>query len=165
MTPRFTRILVPTDFSVTADAALDYARAVAQEFGASVHLLHVLEDPLGPSGLVAEMYTPEPPDIREMLMKEAQVRLAARVVPGERATTEVMFGSGAGTITDYAAATRMDLIVMGTHGRTGLKHFVMGSVAETVVRTAPCPVLTVRHSRATATIPVRVTATPQPADA
>jgi nucleotide-binding universal stress UspA family protein len=159
MTPTFRRILVPTDFSATADAALDYARTLAGRFGASLHLLHVLDDPSTPGGLVAEMYTPEPPDLRPRLIKEAQSRIQTRIPkrPGSYETAgEVVFGSGARTITDYAESGGFDLIVMGTHGRTGLSHFVMGSVAEVVVRTAPCPVLTVRHGAAPATIAAAV---------
>src|SRR4029453_19227309 len=78
MAPIFTRILVPTDFSAAADAALEFARMLADEFGASLHLLHVLEDPMTPSGLVADIYTPEPPDVRHALIQEAQIGLELR---------------------------------------------------------------------------------------
>lgn len=161
MARMFTHILVPTDFSGTADAALEYARRLARASGATLHLLHVLEDPVTPSGLVAEMYTPEPPDLRPAMIKEAQTRLETRLFPKDpdyTTTSEVIFGTGARTIADYAASAGVDLIVIGTHGRTGLKHFVMGSVAEEVVRTAPCPVLTVRHPGTAATIPATAAA-------
>jgi nucleotide-binding universal stress UspA family protein len=147
MTSRFARILVPTDFSGAADVALEYARTLAERFGGSIHLLHVIEDPLGPAGIVSETSEVDPADLRTALLKAAQHSLASRVHPKDRATIRVatsLIGTAARTIVHYAAENGIDLIVMGTHGRTGLAHAVMGSVAEKVVRTAPCPVLTVR---------------------
>jgi universal stress protein A len=146
----FNRILVPTDFSEPSDAALDYARALADKFGATLHLLHVIE-PGSMAGAVSnEAYLGTSPGIYEVLVKEAQAKFAHCVFPADRAkygaTTEVMTGVTADTIIDVAADQHMDLIVMGTHGRTGLAHLLMGSVAEHVVRTAPCPVLTVRQA-------------------
>jgi nucleotide-binding universal stress UspA family protein len=142
------RILVPTDFSATADDALDSASWLAERFGAALQLLHVLDDPSVAGGLAAEAYIAEAPTMRTALLRDAQSRLAHRAtsLPSNvRAASEVLFGRGAATIADYAAARDIDLIVMGTHGRTGLTHLLLGSVAERVVRTAPCPVLTIRH--------------------
>ena len=147
-----TRILVPTDFSATADAALDYAFMLADRFGASLQLLHVLDDPFVADGMAAEAYITEAPVLRTAMLHEAQEKLAHRAnrrqsgIP--RIDTEVLFGHGARTIAEYAADTKVDLIVMGTHGRTGVAHLLLGSVAERLVRTAPCPVLTIRHSDA-----------------
>ena len=148
---RITRILVPTDFSATADAALDYAYVLAERFGASIELLHVLDDPFVADGMAAEAYISEAPVLRSAMLREAQERLRHRVTPREGVThidTEVLFGHGARTIAEYAAERGVDLIVMGTHGRTGFAHLLLGSVAERLVRTAPCPVLTVRHPEA-----------------
>lgn len=146
---RITRILVPTDFSTTADAALEYAFVLAERFGASVQLLHVLEDPFVADGMAAEAYISEAPALRSAMLHDAQERLAHRAAPrgpgGPRIETEVLFGHGARTIAEYATGRGIDLIVMGTHGRTGFAHLLLGSVAERLVRTAPCPVLTVRH--------------------
>lgn len=154
------RILVPTDFSDTADAALTYARLLAARYGASLQLLHVLDDPFVTEGLAAEAYMTEAPVLRSALLREAQNRLAQRVVPlrrgGEfegspgvtRVDAEVLFGHGAKTIAEYALDRGANLIVMGTHGRTGVAHLLLGSVAERLVRHAPCPVLTVRHQTA-----------------
>jgi nucleotide-binding universal stress UspA family protein len=143
------QILVPTDFSQTSDAALDYAYLLAERFGASLQLLHVVDDPFITEGLTPEAYIAEAPTVRTALLRNAQARLAHRVVPSHAAALridrEVLFGNGARTIAEYAAARGVDLIVMGTHGRSGVAHFVIGSVAERLVRTAPCPVLTVRH--------------------
>ena len=148
----FNRILVPTDFSEPSDAALDYARRLARRFGASLHLLHVIE-PFAAAGMVSnEMYNGTTPGQYELLVKEAQAKFAQRAFPPGRepgkTTTEVMTGRSAQTIVDYASDHGFDLIVMGTHGRTGLAHLLMGSVAEHVVRTASCPVMTVREARA-----------------
>ena len=158
-----TRILVPTDFSDTADVALEYARPLAARFGASLHLLHVLDDPVLTEGLVAEAYMTEAPSIRTSLLEDARVRLGHRVQGC--ATSEAVFGRGATTIADYAERCQIDLIVMGTHGRTGLAHLLLGSVAERVVRTAACPVLTVGHTAAPARrqVPVEEVAAFQPA--
>jgi nucleotide-binding universal stress UspA family protein len=151
------RILVPTDFSATADAALDYARLLAGRFGAALQLLHVLDDPFVTEGLAAEAYMTEAPVLRSALLRDAQDRLGHRVAPlpgvseiegtprASRVDAEVLFGHGAKTIAEYAAEREADLIVMGTHGRTGVAHLLLGSVAERVVRHAPCPVLTVKH--------------------
>ena len=145
---RITRILVPTDFSETADAALDYAFGIAERFGASLQLLHVLEDPLVYEGMSGESYVAEAPAIRTAMLNDARDRLRHRAAPRESKVNiqgEVLFGHGARAIAEYAAEHGHDLIVMGTHGRTGVAHLLLGSVAERLVRTAPCPVLTVRH--------------------
>jgi nucleotide-binding universal stress UspA family protein len=151
------RILVPTDFSDTADAALDYALLLAARYGASLQLLHVIDDPFVTEGLAAEAYMTEAPVLRSALLRDAQNRLAHRVAPmrrgGEiegspgiaRVDAEVLFGRGAHTIAEYAGHHGADLIVMGTHGRTGVAHLLLGSVAERLVRQGPCPVLTVRQ--------------------
>ena len=148
---RITRILVPTDFSATADAALDYAFVLAERFGAPIELLHVLDDPFVADGMAAEAYISEAPVLRSAMLRDAQERLRHRATTREGVThidTEVLFGHGARTIAEYAAERGVDLIVMGTHGRTGFAHLLLGSVAERLVRTAPCPVLTVRHPEA-----------------
>ena len=148
---RITRILVPTDFSATADTALDYAYELAGRFGASLELMHVLDDPLVVDGMAGEVYISEGPALRTAMLQDAQERLRHRASPREgipRIETEVIFGHGARTIAEHAAERGADLIVMGTHGRTGFAHLMLGSVAERLVRTAPCPVLTVRHPEA-----------------
>jgi len=142
------RILVPTDFSLTSDAALAYARQFAERFGATLQLLHVLQDPFLNGPLSSETYLTERPGVRTTIMEEAKSRLAHRLTARDcdvfGARTEVVFGRDAETIVEYAADRGVDLIVMGTHGRTGMAHLLLGSVAERVVRTAHCPVLTVR---------------------
>ena len=146
----FNRILVPTDFSPPSDAALKYAKTVAQRFGASLHLLHVVEDPYR-SSYGAEGYVPQVEGLDDDLIAEGMTRLEKRLrLPDCKdvaATTAAVIGTPAWSIVEYAAAHEIDLIVMGTHGRGGMSHLLMGSVAEKVVQRAPCAVLTVREAR------------------
>ena len=148
MAPAVTRILVPTDFSETADAALEYATALAGRFDASVHLLHVFTDPYRGA---ADVYAPLLPKLRERAMDDAlaclATRLAGRQTAARPGTCVIVSGLAAKEIARYAADHAIDLIVMGTHGRRCVAHLLLGSVAEHVVRIAPCPVLTVRGER------------------
>jgi len=143
----FRRILVPADFSAPSDAALHCARRLAAGFAASVHLLHVLTEVSASS---SELFVSEPPEARSIRLIDARDRLKHRIAADDRVTlrvtSEVIFGSPAQIIVDYAADNYFDLIVMGTHGRTGMAHLLVGSVAERVVRTAGCPVFTTQHA-------------------
>jgi universal stress protein A len=152
MEPLITRILAPSDFSEAADAALEYARLLAHRFGASLHLLHVVNEPLLVEGLAAEAFINEPPTTRTTMVDEARAHLSRRAAGTSSA--DVVFGYAAPAIVECATRLDVNLIVMGSHGRTGLAHLLLGSVAETVVRTAPCPVLTVRQSSASARRPM-----------
>jgi universal stress protein A len=137
------RILVPTDFSADASAALDYAQALGRPFGASVCLLHVVENPLAAGVWSSDMYTAEIAGLQINLVRDAAERLQELVPAGAGwMTTEVRTGPAAREILAVAQERKADLIVMGTRGRTGLAHVLLGSVAERVVRMAPCPVLT-----------------------
>jgi nucleotide-binding universal stress UspA family protein len=160
------RILVPTDFSETSDAALTYARTLAESLGASLHLVHVFDDPYG-NALVAEMSPSVYDSMRATEMTQARRRLLRRLPPADRkqfhGSTAIVTGTPAQAIVDFATDRGIDLIVMGTHGRSGFAHLILGSVAEQVVRTATCPVLTVRAAqtadvRETAEAAVRVSA-------
>ena len=141
------RILVPTDFSEPSAIALKYARAFAEAFGASLDVLHVMEDPfiyaptsegyVPPSGMLEEMERNTRERLNKVLPEDARKELRAEVV--------LKKGSPFVEIVRYARENNVDLIVMGTHGRGPIAHMLMGSVAEKVVRKAPCPVLTVRH--------------------
>jgi len=145
---RIDHILMPTDFSVTSDLALDYAREIAQRFGASLHLLHVVEAPFVHGPFASDMFIDETADVRRAILEDVRARLARRVRRREgevpAASAEIVTGHSAETIVKHAGHLGADLIVMGTHGRTGLAHLLIGSVAERVFRTAPCPVMTVR---------------------
>ena len=112
-------------------------------------MLHVLAEVSASGGTGSELFVTEPPEARSLRLIDARDRLNHRITANDRAalraTTEVIFGSPAQTIVDYAADNQFDLIVMGTHGRTGMAHLLIGSVAERVVRTAGCPVLATQH--------------------
>jgi universal stress protein A len=141
------RILVPSDFSPCANAALEYAIFLAERFDAGLHLLHVWE-PLhvttpdllwrgdGPTALAEVARTHAGKE-----MERALGRLERR---GMRARGRLETGDPYRSIIRLAGDEKFDLIVMGTHGHTGLRHLISGSVAERVVRHAPCPVMTVR---------------------
>ena len=142
-------ILVATDFGEASDAALTYGRALAGNFGATLHLLHVAQNvhatPIG-----AESYLGVFPNLQREVDDIARKQLDERLVDNDQPplrTRAVVLDSNttAKTIVEYAKNAKVDLIVMGTHGRGGVAHLLMGSVAERVVRTAPCPVLTIRH--------------------
>jgi nucleotide-binding universal stress UspA family protein len=150
----FKRILVPIDFSPPSDAALEYARTIASRFGASLHVLHVAQDPYQ-AFYSTEVFVPDIEGLREEIAAESLKRLKERLRPSDatdlHATADVVIGTPAWSIVEYASGHEIDLIVMGTHGRGGMSHLLMGSVAERVVRTAACPVLTVRQTQQAAT--------------
>jgi universal stress protein A len=137
------KILFPTDFSHTGDAALALAVSLARERGAKLLIVHVEEPPAAYGG--GEMYygLPDPATedlermLKEVVPSDPQVGYEHRLVTGDPATA----------IPRVAEEDDVDLIVMGTHGRTGLMRLLMGSVAEAVVRRAPCPVLVYKPMR------------------
>ena len=148
MSERISRILVPVDFSPHANRAVRYAVTLAAQFNARVELLHVVEDPFVSGVWSSELYMPSMPELLSTLTAKAGLRLGdlkATLPTTIVADAAVVVGHPKETIPDHARDGRFDLIVMGTHGRSGLSHLVMGSVAERVVRKAPCPVLTVRE--------------------
>jgi len=144
-----TNILVATDFSAPAQVALTYARALAQQFGATLHVLHAVERPLtdGTNAIGAVGFAPE---LQTALEDAERARLDDVITADDRRALHARavlrtLDTPAHAIVDYAQSEHIGLIVIGTRGRHGLAHVVLGSVAERVVRTAPCPVLTVRN--------------------
>lgn len=140
------KVLVATDFGEASDQALAYGRELARTFGATLHVLHVVDN-------VAARYVTETPGF-DLPRLQLQVEDAARaelmkIVTGDdRRTLNAVVAlrtsvSPPTAIVDYARQEAIDVIVVGTHGRGAIAHFFMGSVAERVVRTAPCPVLTI----------------------
>ena len=127
---------------------IEFAVTIAQGFGGTVELLHVVEDPFVSGAWNAEAFTPNIPELLAQMTADAQRRLdsmkAAAADKGILLATKVVTGEPSHTIVEYANAGAFNLIVMSSHGRTGLPHLFLGSVAERVLRTAPCPVLTVR---------------------
>ena len=142
---RLNRVLVPTDFSEHSKSAVRYGCELASKFGADLHLLHVVEQ-LPVMYSEGAIFTPE---TEAELLAEA-TNLLDRTpedidVTSLKVTRATLQGHPLVEITRYAKENEIDLIVIGTHGRTGLVHMLLGSVAEKVVRKAPCPVLTVHH--------------------
>ena len=140
------RILVPTDFSEHSRNALRYGIALAEKFGAELHLLHILQD--------LSVYQPDavmvgPPVVPPVEELTAAARVALHRLRDEQhlehlvVHTEVREGPPVEEIVDYAHENHIDLIVIATHGRGWFAHLLMGSVAEKVVRKAPCPVMAV----------------------
>ncbi len=141
------RILHPTDFSASSAAAAGYAGFLAQQFGAELHLLYVIEDALGKIPNL-EVGFPAPDESDEQTLNEpTEVMRTALGVQWQselRVVLATKLGPPEDEILGYARQHDIGLIVMGTHGRKGVSHMLMGSVAESVSRQAPCPVMTVR---------------------
>ncbi len=149
------RILFATDFSDCSHRARDLACEFAEKFHAELHVLHVVhnlavEVPDFGMGLAFPGYVENLAEIKRELAAKAQESLAAelrkRWKQDHKVTFAIQFGQPAPEIADYARKNGIDLIVIGTHGRAGLQHAVLGSVAERVVQLATCPVTTVRSA-------------------
>ncbi|HEY2827069.1 MAG TPA: universal stress protein [Pirellulales bacterium] len=137
-------ICVPVDFSDTSGAALNYGKALAEAFGAKLHLLHVLVNwiPDGDFPVSPQVYV----ELEKSARKQLESQLTKQELEKYRAQLELISGTSEFVeIVRYARDKNIDLLVMGTHGRGPIAHMLMGSVTEKVVRKAPCPVLTVRH--------------------
>jgi nucleotide-binding universal stress UspA family protein len=144
------KILVATDFSEPSEAALAYGKELARNFGAQLTVLNVVDNLLshayGVDGafiltdpsMQAQFEAGRRQQVNELLFDEDREMLGAKGVVVTSTSPSVAIAS-------YARTEKVDLIVMGTHGRGAVQHLLLGSVAERVVRTAPCPVLTVRH--------------------
>lgn len=144
----YKRVLAPTDFSESSDEALRHACWLSERFGAELHVLHVLTEivPTGPDPLMMPVMPPQfYQDDEDKAHKSLEGVLKSTWCKPAGVKTAVRWGSAAEAIVDYAAEQAIDLIVISTHGRTGLSHILLGSVAERIVREAPCPVLTIRR--------------------
>jgi nucleotide-binding universal stress UspA family protein len=143
------RILFPYDFSTLSLHGLRYARSFAEAYDAELHVLHVVDEAcqywmaMGPNSVPIG---PPPEELVEASTREMEKFAAEHLSDaGFPVMTEVQMGRPFMEIIRYAREKKIDLIILGTHGRSGLKHVLLGSVAERVVRKAPCPVLTIRH--------------------
>jgi len=147
------RILVPTDFSDPAHAALKLATTFAEEFGSRLYLLHVVPEPYAyPFG--TELSTVPMNDILAQAEEAAREQLdklvASAALPAGRVVTRVVVGTPVDQVLALVADEKIDLVVLGTHGRGLVGHLLLGSVAERVVRRSPVPVLTVHGREAAA---------------
>ena len=144
------KVLVATDFGEASAAALRYGRAIAMAFGAKLHLLHVTEDLALGAFSGVEGYATFPAGVQEDIDRAERQQTEALLTENDRRwlnaeAVTITSERTAATIVKYARENAIDLIVVGTHGRRAFARLMMGSVAERVVRTAPCPVLTI-HS-------------------
>jgi nucleotide-binding universal stress UspA family protein len=141
---RVRRILAPTDFSALSERGVAEAASLARSFGAELVLVHVVE----PAVMAGDLYgAAAMATVLEEVQQSSRQALARAVdkikKPGQRCRGVIANGGAATTIVDTAARLRIDLIVLATHGRSGFSRLLLGSVAERVVRSAACPVLTV----------------------
>ncbi len=143
-------IVVGTDFSVCAARALAHAVSLAQLSGAKIHLVHVLLEPVQALDVAAALPYPDV-EVRKEWEQAARVKLDREVKAAEKrgvtTTAEIRWGRPSDTIVDTASRQKASLIVLGTHGRSALEKFLLGSTAERVLRLSPVPVLTVREKR------------------
>jgi nucleotide-binding universal stress UspA family protein len=144
-------ILVPHDFSASANHATAIARDEAKLHGSTIVLLHVIELPyqLSPDAVIVPEATGAPISVKEYAVQSAESHLqdiADRLgKDGTNAIAVVEIGNAIDEINRYVEQHGVDLVVMGTHGRTGIRKLIAGSVTERVVRTCAAPVLTIRH--------------------
>tara|TARA_R110002095_G_scaffold94477_2_gene82457 strand:+ start:3251 stop:3721 length:471 start_codon:yes stop_codon:yes gene_type:complete len=138
------KILIPTDFSETAQAATQYAVELAKKFNAKLYLLHVIEDPIVYMPMFESYALPPKEDFENF----AKTRLENWILDEDKVGLDVetswVHGNPFVDILKFGKREDVDLIVVGTHGRSFTAHLLLGSVAEKVVRKASCPVLTVR---------------------
>lgn len=137
------RILVPLDFSDLSHRALKHAKELAMTYGARLDLLHVVEEVALPAAYGMEPVNLVIPEVVES-SERALAEMAREEIGYEHVVVHALTGYAVSTILDFAAENDMDLMVIATHGRTGLDRILLGSVAEKVVRRAPCPVFTVK---------------------
>jgi nucleotide-binding universal stress UspA family protein len=140
------KILIATDFSECAEQALDYAVALAGVLGAKLHLLNVI---VIPTLAIPQVGVAVASTLIEPMVRTQQAELDKRVTRHASAGIETVLrtGDARDAVVDVAREIGADLIVMGTHGRRGVRRALIGSIAESVVRTAPCPVLTIREHK------------------
>lgn len=140
------RFLVPLDFSEYANYALEYAINLAGKLDAHVTLLHVIQPvPLGGADMGVTLPYTYLQDLEAEITQSMEACLARVTAAGLEGDIVVVHGVPFHEIIETAKTQTVDLIIMGTHGRTGLQHLLLGSVAEKVVRLAPCPVLVARQ--------------------
>jgi nucleotide-binding universal stress UspA family protein len=140
------RFLIPIDFSEYANQALEYAINLAGKLDACVTLLHVIQAlPLGGVDMGVTLPYTYLQDLEAEIMQSMEACLARVTAAGLEGEIVVVHGVPFHEIVETAKSRKVDLIIIGTHGRTGLQHILLGSVAEKVVRLAPCPVLVARQ--------------------
>ncbi len=140
------KVLCPIDYSVCSQEAFKYAAHIARTESARLYLMHVIDVRTFGRESPLDFDVPKPGEDTIRSIREELAKKAADEIEGVDIESIVVVGVPVKDILGAAKEKGVDLIVMGTHGRTGLPHMIIGSVAENVVRKAPCPVLTVRHA-------------------
>lgn len=142
--PVISRVLAPVDLSDQSELVLHHAAALAESYAAPIDLLHVVEEAAYPNVYGLDPLTPSTPNVQDRA-REALETLASKLdLRTDPVNVHVLAGNAARDVVEFAEDQAADLIVMATHGRTGLERFLIGSVAEKVVRRAPCPVFTLK---------------------
>ena len=147
--PTVHKILHPTDFSEHSAAAAEYASLLTRQFEAELHLLYVVEDAMGKIPNSGQAF-PAPGDrvaVEQNVWPLLEENVGVHSVDADRVFLATRLGIISDQIVSYASDSSIDMIVIGTHGRRGLAHALMGSVAEAVVRKSKCPVLTVSPAK------------------
>jgi nucleotide-binding universal stress UspA family protein len=142
------KILCPTDYSATSDNAVRYAVEFARKVGAHIRFLHILTPVTAPANLAAGSETPSAPVEDDDIPESFSRVLMAETKKGLSADVRVLKGDAPKVIAEQAGNWGADLIIMGSHGRSGLQRLMMGSVAEEVFRSSDIPVLLVKKSAA-----------------
>ena len=146
-------IICATDFSNNSNEAINYASNLAKTFGAELVLIHVVEDALEAASSIpftyagSEGFDKQIVELKKKINTELQKKSDELNKSGVKTSYSILEGNPVAELIQYPEENPCDLIVMGTHGRTGLPHILIGSVAEKVVRKAPCAVLTVREKK------------------
>ena len=168
--PQFRNIVLTTDLSANADAAMPYALELAFKFGGTVHLVHVFEDILYTGFVVADGSVGYDPAVwlqeAEKDRKNHLQALASSMAPPDnvRVIPHYLRGNPITEVLKFAKMINADCIVISTHGRTGFSHLLSGSIAEKIVRTSSCPVLTIKPNRVAQEQDVAMAAAKDPVD-
>lgn len=144
---KFENILVPTDFSEYSDHSLEYAKSLAKSTGSTLSLMHVIETTLMPATYGLSSHTrivDAQSESEKLAQKKLDDKMGKLAGEGFSVKTELVHGSAAEKIIEYAKKNKVDAICIATQGSSGLERFLFGSVTEKVLRTAPCPVIAIR---------------------
>lgn len=142
--PTISRVLAPVDLSEQSSMVVDHAAALSDAYGTPLDLLHVVEEAAYPSAYGLDTTSPTLPDVQDRAREALETLASELEMRTDPVNIHVLAGNAARDIVEFADKHEADLIVMATHGRTGLDRFLIGSVAEKVVRQAPCPVFTLK---------------------
>ena len=148
----FKRILVPVDYSVHSKNSLEYAAGLAERFGAKLDVVHVWDRPTYVPDTVVVVKEGESKSLADMIRENAEREMreflaTAKLPTGVAVTERLLSGDPATTLVEELGKGEHDLVVVGTHGRTGITHLILGSIAEKLVRSSPVPVLTVPKAK------------------